>query len=98
MIMVDFGERIKHLRTGMGLTQMQLSERVHISKAMMSSYETGSRLPSYDVLTKFAKIFGVSTDYLLGFDRIKVVDVSGITDSQVDLVVRLVNELKGGKH
>ena len=92
--MVDFGEKIKHLRLGKGLTQVQVSKRLHISKAMMSSYETGIRLPSYEVLIKFAQLFGVTTDYLLGFSRLKSVDVTGLPDSQVDLIVRMVNELK----
>ena len=91
---VDFGEKIKHLRLGMGLTQVQIAERLHISKAMVSSYETSSRLPSYDVLFKFAKLFGVTIDYLLGFDRAKSVDVTGLSDLHVDLVVKMVNELK----
>ena len=94
IIIVDFGNKLKHLRLGMGLTQVQVSKRLHISKAMMSSYETGIRLPSYDVLFKFACLFGVTTDYLLGFDRAKSVDVTGLSDSQVDLIVKMVNELK----
>jgi len=95
--MVDFGEKIKHLRQGKNLTQVQVSERLHISKAMISSYETGIRLPSYEVLIKFAQLFGVTTDYLLGFSRLKSVDVTGLSDSQVDLIVRMVNELKKDK-
>ena len=97
VVMVDFGEKIKHLRLGKGLTQVQVSERLHISKAMMSSYETGIRLPSYEVLIKFAQLFGVTTDYLLGFSRLKSVDVTGLSDSQVDLITRMVNELKKDK-
>ena len=91
---VDLGDRIKHLRNSMGLTQVQMSERLHISKSMASSYETGIRLPSYDVLIKFAKLFGVTTDYLLGFDMVKSVDVSGLSDSQVDVIIRMVAEFK----
>ena len=94
IIIADFGEKIKHLRLGMRLTQVQVAERIHISKAMASSYETGIRLPSYEVLIKFAKLFGVTTDYLLGFDRQKSVDVTGLSDSQVDIIVRLINEFK----
>jgi transcriptional regulator with XRE-family HTH domain len=78
----------------MNLTQVQVAERLHISKAMVSSYETGIRLPSYNLLIKLACFFGVTTDYLLGFDRIKSVDVTGLSDFQVDLVVKLINELK----
>ena len=94
---VDFGEKIKHLRQGMGLTQVQISERLHISKAMVSSYETGIRLPSYDILIKFAKFFGVTTDYLLGFNRVKSVDVTGLSDSQVDVIIKMIFELKEAK-
>lgn len=91
---VDFGVRVRHLRLGMGLTQVQVAERLHISKAMISSYETGIRLPSYDVLIKFAKLFGVTTDYLLGLDRIKLVDATGLSDSQVDLIIKMINEFR----
>jgi len=94
IIMVDFGDKIKHLRLGMGLTQVQVSQRLHISKAMISAYETGVRLPSYDVLIKLARLYGVTTDFLLGFDRVKSVDVTGLSDSQVDVIVKMVNELK----
>ena len=95
IITVDFGDKIKHLRLGMGLTQVQVSQRLHISKAMISAYETGVRLPSYDVLIKLARLYGVTTDFLLGFDRVKSVDVTGLSDSQVDVIVKMVNELKG---
>ena len=91
---VDLGERIKRLRLSMRLTQVQMAERLHISKSMASSYETGIRLPSYDVLIKFAKLFGVTTDYLLGFDMVKSVDVTGLSDTQVDVIIRMVNELR----
>jgi len=91
---VDLGDRIKHLRISMGLTQMQMSERLHISKSMASSYETGIRLPSYEVLIKFAKLFGVTTDYLLGFNMAKTIDVTGLSDSQVEIIIRMVTELK----
>jgi len=91
---LNFGSKIRHLRKGLGLTQVQVAQRLHISKAMISSYETGIRLPSHDVLIKFATLYGVTTDYLLGFDRVKSVDVSGLEDKQVDLIVRMINELK----
>jgi len=94
IIIIDFGSKVRHLRKGLGLTQVQVAQRLHISKAMISSYETGIRLPSYDVLIKFATMYGVTTDYLLGFDRVKSVDVTGLEDNHVDLIVRMVNELK----
>jgi len=94
IFIVDLGNKIKQLRLGKRLTQVQVAERLHISKAMVSSYETNIRLPSYDVLIKFATLYGVTIDYLLGFDKLKMIDVSGLSNSQVDLILNMINELK----
>ncbi|PLT80265.1 helix-turn-helix domain-containing protein, partial [Mediterraneibacter gnavus] len=66
--MVDFGITLKTLRTQNNYTQVQLAQKLGLTKSVISAYETGLRLPSYDVLINIAKIFKVSTDYLLGMD------------------------------
>lgn len=67
--MVDFGITLKTLRTQNNYTQVQLAQKLGLTKSVISAYETGLRLPSYDVLINIAKIFKVSTDYLLGMDN-----------------------------
>jgi transcriptional regulator with XRE-family HTH domain len=62
--MVDIGNKIKELRTEQKMTQSDLAERLGVTKSSISSYENGSRLPSYDILLKIARIFKVSTDIL----------------------------------
>ena len=62
---MNFGEKLKMLRTGQNLTQQQLATRLGVAKSVVSYYESGDRFPSYDVLIKIAHIFNVSTDYLL---------------------------------
>ena len=79
-----------------GLTQQQVADRVWVSKAMVSSYELSSRAPSYNVLIKLAKLFGVSTDYLLGVESGKqTVDVSMLSSKQIKLILDLIEEMKG---
>ena len=92
--MVDFGERLKVLRQSKGLTQQQLSNKLGLTKSVISAYETNLRLPSYDVLKHIAAIFGVTTDYLLGMNSAKVIDVSLLSESDYLMVVSLVNRLK----
>lgn len=92
--MVDFGERLKKLRQSKGLTQQQLSNKLGLTKSVISAYETNLRLPSYDVLKHIATIFGVTTDYLLGMNRAKVIDASILSESDYLMVVSLVNRLK----
>ena len=80
--MVDVGSKIKELRVSQKMTQSEFAERLGVTKSSISSYENGSRLPSYDILIKISRIFKVSTDYLLGCvdDKSQTVNVSGLTE------------------
>ncbi len=92
--MVDFGIKIKELRKSKGMTQQQLSERIGITKAMISAYETGLRYPSYDILIKLTHIFHVTSDYLLGIESKKYFDINGLTDDQAEIVAKIIEEFK----
>ena len=72
--MVDFGNILKTLRLRENLTQAQLAQKLGLTKSVISAYETGLRLPSYDILIHIAKIFSVSTDYLLGLENKQEID------------------------
>lgn len=86
--MVDIGNRIKALRVSQKITQNEFATRLGVTKSAISSYENGSRLPSYDILIKISRIFKVSTDYLLGCvdEKAQSVSVSGLTESQIAAV------------
>ena len=94
MILVDFGSRLKELRTQAGLTQLQLAQRMGITKSVVSFYELQERTPSPDVLIKLAGIFRVSTDYLLGLDKRETIDISGISKEDVALMRSLAESLR----
>lgn len=94
MILVDFGSRLKGLRTQAGLTQLQLAQRMGITKSVVSFYELQERTPSPDVLIKLAGIFRVSTDYLLGLDKRETIDISGISKEDVALMRSLAESLR----
>ena len=83
--MVDVGSRIKELRVSQKITQNDFASRLGVTKSAISSYENGSRLPSYDILIKISRIFKVSTDYLLGCvdEKSQTVNVSGLFDKQI---------------
>ena len=91
---MDFGTRLKELRKQNGLTQQQLAERVGVTKSVISFYELKERAPSPDVLTKLSYIFHVSTDYLLGIDRNKTVDVTGLSDEDIRAVQLIADRLR----
>lgn len=92
--MVDFGNTLKALRLRDTLTQAQLAQKLGLTKSVISAYETGLRLPSYDVLIHIARIFKVSTDFLLGLDQKQTVDLSGLSPEEVDALLNLIKAMK----
>ena len=92
--MVDFGNRIKTLRQQNNLTQAQLAERLGLTKSVISAYETGLRMPSYDILISLARIFKVSTDFLLGLDSKEKIDFSGLTDAEISALLNLIKAMR----
>lgn len=59
-------ERIKLCRQKLGLTQVQMAQKLGISKHLYNKYERTNTRPGYEVLSEIARLSGVSTDYLLG--------------------------------
>ena len=90
---MDFGNRLKELRKQSGLTQQQLADRIGVTKSVISFYELRERSPSPDVLAKLSYIFHVSTDYLLGIERGRTIDVSGLDDEDIQAVQLIVQRL-----
>ncbi|NCE64524.1 XRE family transcriptional regulator [Pseudoflavonifractor sp. 524-17] len=94
MYLPAIGSKIRQLRRQRNLSQVALAAQLGVSKSVVSSYENSVHLPPYDILIQLAQIFGVSTDYLLGAPNSRTINVDGLTDSQVEAVAMIVNELK----
>ena len=92
--MVDFGNTLKTLRLRENMTQAQLAQKLGLTKSVISEYETGLRLPSYDVLIHISKIFKVSTDYLLGVESQQGIDLSGISEEEVTALKNLIKAMR----
>ncbi len=90
--MLEFKTILKELRKQKSLTQEQLAKRLWVTKSIVSAYELGTRFPSLDVLVKLAYTLNVSTDYLLGINRKRVLDVSELSDNQIALINNLISE------
>lgn len=59
----DLGKKLQTLRKGRKLTQLELSEKMGISRATISNYEVGRRSPHLSDLRRFAEFYGVGLDY-----------------------------------
>jgi transcriptional regulator with XRE-family HTH domain len=60
------GSRIRHLREKKGWSQRELARRVNLNASVMNRIELGTRPVDDHELARFADVFEISSDYLLG--------------------------------
>ncbi len=91
-------DKIKSLRKARGWTQAELGQKVSLSRTGINAWEQGLSMPSTAMLVELAKVFAVSTDYLLGLDSVAVIDVSGLAERDVAILAELAERLRQNKN
>ena len=90
-------ERIKELRIACGMNQVDLANRLGVSKQSVSNWENDNIQPSIDMLVKLSHVFSVSTDYLLGESNNIYLDVSSLTQQQVHHIQQIIDDILEAK-
>ena len=90
----SLNENIKALRQQRGLSQVELSNKLLVTKQCVSNWENDNVLPSIEMLERIADFFGVSTDYLLGRVDEDAVRVDGLTEMEISHIRLLIDDLK----
>lgn len=62
--MKEIGERLRSLRLGAGLTQVQLAAALGIQQSRVNRYESGQSTPQPELFIKLADLYDVSMDFL----------------------------------
>lgn len=90
-----FSDRLKELRTSLGLTQAQFVEELEITASALSAYEKNQKNPSISVAKRIAEKFHVSIDWLCGLSDKKESDLQpkNYTDT-INLLFCLLNTEK----
>ena len=89
----NFAKRLRELRLRYDLGQAQVAKMVNVTKNAISTYENGTRQPSYETLIRLAVIYRVSTDYLLGMANNQTLDISGLDEDDVAAIKEMVELL-----
>ncbi len=65
---MTIGKRIKELREKRGMSQVDLADKISVSKQTLYKYENGiiTNIPS-DKIEGIAKVFNISPSYLMGW-------------------------------
>lgn len=72
--MTAFSSNLKYLREEHKLSQQQIADSIGIKQRTYSDYENGKTEPGVEVLTKLARFFKVSLDYIVGYTILEPVD------------------------
>ena len=91
------GQRICELRTALGWSQVQLATRVGAAKQTVSNWENDNIQPSIEMLVRMSKIFGVTTDYLLGLEDVLRLDVEGLPSNVVAHLALLIEDYRDNR-
>mgnify|MGYP004515315247 FL=1 len=72
-------EQLKIIRKANKFTQQGLADAIGIERSTYASYETGRNKPDVILLSKIAKVFGVSSDYILEIDTTAPLNMEDIS-------------------
>ncbi len=86
-------EKIFELRSLKNWSQVQLANKLSVSKQTISNWENNNIQPSVEMLVKIADLFSVSTDYLLSREKIRL-EVDGLTDLQISHIQDIIADIK----
>lgn len=93
----DLPKKLKEQRLFLGYSQREVAQKLSVSPAIISGYETGERTPSLQVLLALSYIYRCSLDFLLSRETKSPqanINVEGLTEKQIHLLLDLVDELK----
>ncbi len=69
--MSEMGSKIAKKRKDAGMTQIELAEKLSVTRQTVSRWEAGSVMPDIDKISDIADLLGVSCDYLLKDDAVE---------------------------
>ena len=88
-----FGEQIKKLRTNKGWNQIELASKLSVTKQSVSNWENENIMPSVDMLIKIAKLFNVTTDFLLGLSNEHTLQTEGLSELQIAHIQTIIDDI-----
>ncbi len=91
-------DRIKSLREQNGMTQAALAKKLSVTRSSVNAWEMGISVPSTTLLVEVAKLFHVSTDFLLGLQETATLDVSYLNDSEILILENLISYFRSVRH
>lgn len=95
---MELGIKISQARREQGITQVELAEKMSVTRQTVSRWESGAAYPDIEKVVDIAKILHVSCDYLLMTDSNKnesPINENDVNQTSSTTVTRLLATLEG---
>lgn len=91
-------KKLRNLRKNFNISQVDLAAKLGVTKQCVSNWENDNILPSIEMLVKIAQYFNTSTDFLLGLNNNKTLDVSELSDEEIAHLKLLIKDITKAKN
>ncbi len=85
------GDKIRELRERAGYSQSELARRLSVTRSSVNAWESGLSAPTAVYIVELAKLFRVTSDYLLELDTSSLLNLSGLAEEELRLVYSLLD-------
>ena len=90
-----FKDNLIELRKINNMSQEDLASQIGVSRQTLSKYETGESLPDIDKCSALAKVFGITVDDLINYDKEENMGV-GVPPKGIPAKARKIFNIKPG--
>lgn len=85
------GETIRSLREKAGFSQSELARRLSVTRSSVNAWESGLSAPTAVYIIELAKIFHVTSDYILGLDTSNQLNISDFSETEIKILYNLAD-------
>lgn len=103
LFMKEQGERIKSRREELGLSQLELAEKVgYHGKSTICMIEQGKRAARRSLIEKLAEALQTTPGYLMGWERLGLMEklsnvVNGLSEENIKSLLQIARILEGSQ-
>ena len=90
-------ERIRELREQYNYSQSELADKLNIARTSVLAWENQTSVPAMKHIIALAKLFRVTTDYILEVENKRVLSLDGLSDDEISLICGLLNYFDNAK-
>ena len=85
------GDTIRRLRERAGYSQAELARRLAVTRSSVNAWESGLSAPTTYYIIELAKLFHVTSDFILGLERTQQIDLSSLTEQEIHILYELMD-------